>query len=156
MSCFCNPISDTLQFWNQGGLHIWRNLLICLFLSTTALIRRVWYIIDCQNISRAKLAGMDNVEVKSLRQKGALSLPPWEFCDNLVEPYFEKVAPALPIIDRSRFMKQYRDPNNPPSLLVLQAIFLAASAVNSTETFATGNLYNGQKLCMTRATRTIL
>ena len=87
--------------------------------------------------SRAKLARMGNVEVNLLRQKGALSLPSWGSCDDLVESYFEWIAPALPIIDKRRFMKQYRDPNNPPSLLLLQAIFLAALAVNNTGNFAT-------------------
>ncbi|KAF9889769.1 Transcriptional activator of fatty acid utilization [Aspergillus nanangensis] len=91
--------------------------------------------------SRAKLAVMDKVEVKMLRQKGALSLPPGGVCDDLVESYFEWVAPVLPIIDRGRFMKQYRDPDNPPSLLLLQAIFLAASAVNSPGIIAVGKLF---------------
>lgn len=79
--------------------------------------------------SRAKLSKMDEVEISMLRQKGALTLPAWSVCDTLVEAYFRWVAPSLPIIDRSRFMKQYRNSLRPPSLLLLQAVFLADSTV---------------------------
>lgn len=79
--------------------------------------------------SRVKLAKMDKPEIKMLRQIGALSLPPWRLCDDLVESYFNWVGPVLPIINRTRFMRQYRDPSNPPSLLLLQSIFLAGSRV---------------------------
>ena len=80
--------------------------------------------------SRSKLEMMESAEMEMLRQRGALSLPPWRVCDELVELYFRWVAPVLPIINRSNFMAQYKDPNNPPSLLLLQAIFLASSTVN--------------------------
>jgi hypothetical protein len=50
-------------------------------------------------------------------------------CDELVDAYFKWVAPVVPIVNRSRFMRQYRDPKNPPSLLLLQAILLAGSRV---------------------------
>lgn len=82
--------------------------------------------------SRAKLAKIENTEIDMLRKRGALSLPPWRLCDDLIESYFKWVAPGLPVIDQSRFMKQYRDPNNPPSLLLLQAVFLAGSTVTRT------------------------
>jgi hypothetical protein len=91
--------------------------------------------------SRTKLANMENTEIDMLRQRGALSLPPWRVCDDLVELYFQWVAPVLPVINRSRFMRQYKDPNNPPSLLLLQAIFLAGSAVSRTGTPATGKTF---------------
>ena len=79
--------------------------------------------------SRVKLAKLDKVEMESLHRKGALSLPPWRLCDDLVESFFIWVAPIVPVINRGRFMKQYQDPSNPPSLLLLQAIFLAGSRV---------------------------
>jgi hypothetical protein len=88
--------------------------------------------------SRAKLAKMEDTEIGMLRQRGALSLPHWRMCDDLVESYFKWVAPVLPVINRSRFMRQYRDPNNPPSMLLLQAIFLAGSTVSRTVTTITG------------------
>jgi hypothetical protein len=91
--------------------------------------------------SRTKLANMENTEIDMLRQRGALSLPPWRVCDDLVELYFQWVAPVLPVINRSRFMRQYKDPNNPPSLLLLQAIFLAGSAVSRTGIPATGKTF---------------
>ncbi len=70
---------------------------------------------------------MDKVELQMLRQRGALSLPPPAVSDDLVRTYFKWVAPVMPIINKTRFMKQYRDPKNPPSLLLQQAVFLAAT-----------------------------
>jgi hypothetical protein len=70
---------------------------------------------------------IDKVELQMLRQRGALSLPPQLVADDLVKTYFKWVAPVMPIINKARFMRQYRDPNNPPSLLLQQAVFLAAS-----------------------------
>ena len=88
--------------------------------------------------SRAKLSKMGNTEIEMLRQRGALSLPSWRTCDDLVSSYFKWIAPFLPVINQSRFMRQYRDPNNPPSLLLLQAVFLAGSTIGKTGITATG------------------
>lgn len=79
--------------------------------------------------SRARLTELDNLEIDILHQRGAFLLPPRHLCDELVEAYFKWVAPVVPIINRSRFMRQYRDPKNPPSLLLLQAVLLAGSRV---------------------------
>ncbi|KAJ5604931.1 hypothetical protein N7510_010085 [Penicillium lagena] len=79
--------------------------------------------------SRARLTDLDNLEIDILHQRGAFLLPPKPLCDELVDAYFKWVAPVVPIINRSRFMRQYRDPKNPPSLLLLQAILLAGSRV---------------------------
>ncbi|CAG9970638.1 unnamed protein product [Clonostachys byssicola] len=77
--------------------------------------------------SRARLTALDNVEIEILHQRGAFLLPPRALCDELIEAYFKWVHPIVPVIDRSRFMRQYRDPKNPPSLLLLQAVLLAGS-----------------------------
>jgi hypothetical protein len=79
--------------------------------------------------SRARLTELDNVEIDILHQRGAFLLPPRALCDELVDSYFKWVAPIVPVINRYRFMKQYRDAKNPPSLLLLQAILLAGSRV---------------------------
>ena len=72
--------------------------------------------------SRARLTELDNVEIDILHQRGAFLLPPRSLCDELVDAYFKWVAPIVPVINRNRFMKQYRDSKNPPSLLLLQLI----------------------------------
>lgn len=77
----------------------------------------------------ARLTDLDSLELDILHQRGAFLLPPKPLCDELVEAYFKWVAPVVPIVNRSRFMRQYRDPKNPPSLLLLQAILLAGSRV---------------------------
>ena len=79
--------------------------------------------------TRAKLNELDNVELDILHQRGAFLLPPRGLCDELVEAFFTWVAPVVPVINRSRFMRKYGDSKNPPSLLLLQAILLAGSRV---------------------------
>lgn len=79
--------------------------------------------------SRARLTELDNVEIDILHQRGAFLLPPRALCDELIESYFKWIHPIVPVINRTRFMRQYRDPKNPPSLLLLQAVLLAGSRV---------------------------
>lgn len=79
--------------------------------------------------SKARLTELDNVEIDILHQRGAFLLPPRSLCDELIESYFKWVHPLLPVVNRTRFMRQYRDPSNPPSLLLLQSILLAGSRV---------------------------
>lgn len=78
---------------------------------------------------KARLIETDNMEIEILHRRGAFLLPPRALCDELVEAFFKWVAPIVPVINRSRFMRQYRDPQNPPSPLLLQAILLAGSRV---------------------------
>lgn len=79
--------------------------------------------------TRARLTELDTIEIDILHQRGAFLLPPRALCDELVEAYFRWVAPVVPVINRSRFMRRYRDPKNPPSLLLLQSVLLAGSRV---------------------------
>lgn len=76
---------------------------------------------------------LNELEISILQQRGALSLPPKELCDELVNAYFKWVHPIVPMVNRTRFMKQYRNPDDPPSILLTQAILLAGSRVCSTE-----------------------
>jgi hypothetical protein len=114
--------------------HILENLGTWLYFST---IQTEWLmrsIIHCpENIrsSHEKLANLDNVEVDILYQRGAFLLPPRALCDELVDSYFKWVAPIIPVVNRTQFMRQYRDAINPPSCLLLQAILLAGSTVCS-------------------------
>jgi hypothetical protein len=79
--------------------------------------------------AKARVNELDNMEIEILHQRGAFLLPPRSLCDELVDSFFKWVAPVVPVINRSRFMRQYRDNKNPPSLLLLQAILLAGSRV---------------------------
>lgn len=79
--------------------------------------------------AKARVNELDNMEIDILHQRGAFLLPPRSLCDELVDAFFKWVAPVVPVINRSRFMRQYRDPKNPPSLLLLQAVLLAGSRV---------------------------
>jgi hypothetical protein len=75
---------------------------------------------------------MNQMELDILEKRGALSLPPKELCDELIEGYFKWVAPIVPIINRTDFMRRYRDPANQPSILLMQAVLLAGSRVCDT------------------------
>lgn len=77
-----------------------------------------------------KLSVLDADEVEALKNRGAFLLPPKDVCDDLIETYFTKIAPQIPVINRTVFMKQYRNVTDPPPLLLLQVIFLAASRVS--------------------------
>ncbi|KIX02305.1 uncharacterized protein Z518_08246 [Rhinocladiella mackenziei CBS 650.93] len=79
--------------------------------------------------ARARLTEPDQMEIEILQQRGAFLLPPRALCDELVDAYFRWVAPIVPVINRTRFMKRYKDTKNPPSLLLLQAVLLAGSRV---------------------------
>lgn len=72
---------------------------------------------------------LDSMEIDILKLRGAFLLPPRSLCDELVDAFFTWVAPVVPVVNKSRFMRQYRDPKNPPSLLLLQSILLAGSRV---------------------------
>lgn len=64
--------------------------------------------------------------------KEALVLPDRNVVDRLLNAYFNEVNIGCPIVDRDRFMKQYhaRDPNDPPSLLLLQSIMVVGAHVS--------------------------
>ncbi|ANB14539.1 Asg1p [Sugiyamaella lignohabitans] len=79
--------------------------------------------------SNSRVQQMDREEIEILKIKGAFLLPAQELCDDLVESYFEKIHPLIPIINRTQFMRQYNDPANPPSLLLRQAVLVAGSRV---------------------------
>lgn len=79
--------------------------------------------------SRSRMNDLDNVEIDILHQRGAFLLPPRALCDELIEAFFTWVSPVVPVVNRARFMRRYRDSKNPPSLLLLQAMLLAGSRV---------------------------
>ncbi|KAK9470850.1 fungal-specific transcription factor domain-containing protein, partial [Dipodascopsis tothii] len=80
-------------------------------------------------VGSARLNELDPEEIEVLNRRGAFLLPPREVCDELVEAFFVKVHPMIPMINRTQFMRRYNDPSNPPSLLLLQSILLVGSRV---------------------------
>lgn len=72
---------------------------------------------------------MDKEEIEILKMRAAFLLPARDLCDDLIECYFEKVHPFIPIVNRTQFMRRYNDPSSPPSLLLVQAILIAGSRV---------------------------
>ncbi|EXJ89086.1 hypothetical protein A1O3_02150 [Capronia epimyces CBS 606.96] len=58
------------------------------------------------------------------------SLPSQDVRDDLVDSFFEKIHPGFPIVDEYEFRSAYRDPLNPPPLLLLQSVLLAGAHVS--------------------------
>lgn len=73
---------------------------------------------------------LDLVELEILKMRGAFLLPPHELALDLVNLYFEHVHPLMPVINRTEFMAQFLDPNDSPSLMLLQAVLLCGSRVS--------------------------
>lgn len=61
----------------------------------------------------------------------AFQLPEKGIVDRLLRAYFTHINPGFPVVDETIFMKQYesKDPDNPPSLLLLHAILLVGAHV---------------------------
>lgn len=58
------------------------------------------------------------------------ALPAHEVRDELVESFFNKIHPGFPIVDEWEFRSQYKSADNPPPLLLFQAILLAGAHIS--------------------------
>ncbi|KLO92560.1 uncharacterized protein LW94_3709 [Fusarium fujikuroi] len=76
-------------------------------------------------------AGLDPLETRILQRRGAFVLPPKTLCDDLIETFFAWVHPIVPVVNRTKFMSQYRDPKSPPSMLLIQSILLAGARIST-------------------------
>lgn len=61
----------------------------------------------------------------------AFQLPSKSVVDKLLDAYFTRINPTFPVVDQDLFLAQYqaRDPQNPPSLLLLHAILVAGAHI---------------------------
>ncbi|KAK9369216.1 fungal-specific transcription factor domain-containing protein [Lipomyces kononenkoae] len=84
---------------------------------------------DELRVGSARLNELDPEEIEMLNRRGAFLLPPRDICDELVNCFFTTIHPIVPMINRTQFMRRYNDPQNPPSLLLLQSILLAGTRV---------------------------
>lgn len=73
---------------------------------------------------------LDSAELEILKLRGAFLLPSHELSLDLVNTYFEHVHPLMPVINRTEFMKKFNDPNDNPSLMVLQAVLLCGCRIS--------------------------
>ncbi|KAG2733985.1 hypothetical protein G9P44_003510 [Scheffersomyces stipitis] len=73
---------------------------------------------------------MDAVELEILKLRGAFLLPSFELQLDLINSYFEHVHPLMPVLNRTQFMYKFNDPNDNPSLMLLQAVLLCGCRVS--------------------------
>ena len=59
------------------------------------------------------------------------ALPAKDIRDDLVNSYFAQIHPGFPVVDESQFRTQYNDFNNPPPLMLLQAVLLVGAHVSN-------------------------
>ncbi|KAK9446407.1 fungal-specific transcription factor domain-containing protein, partial [Limtongia smithiae] len=81
------------------------------------------------SISR-RLSELDPLDLEILCRFGSFALPPREICDTLVGNYFDRVHPIIPMLNKTQFLAQYSDPDDAPSLLLLQAVLMAGTRVS--------------------------
>lgn len=72
---------------------------------------------------------LDLVELEILKLRGAFLLPPRDLALDLIELYFEHVHPLMPVINRTEFMAKFNDPDDSPSLMLLQSVLLCGLRV---------------------------
>jgi hypothetical protein len=70
---------------------------------------------------------MDPHKFQYLRSLGCFSLPSSDRIGHLLDVYFSRVHPMLPIVDRGDLLSKLYGIGKPPPLVLLQAIFLAAT-----------------------------
>ncbi|ODV82639.1 hypothetical protein CANARDRAFT_10372 [[Candida] arabinofermentans NRRL YB-2248] len=70
---------------------------------------------------------VDEFDMNLLKVSGAFSLPEESLCWKYIDSFFEILHPLVPVINRSQFMRRYRDLSNPPSLLLLRAVLFSGA-----------------------------
>ncbi|KAI3394481.1 hypothetical protein diail_2615 [Diaporthe ilicicola] len=71
--------------------------------------------------------GLPEPRLQYLKALDCFRLPSPARCAELLEIFFSYVHPMVPIIDRKDFLARYYGGDEPPSLVVLHAVFLSAS-----------------------------
>lgn len=72
---------------------------------------------------------LSDLDLQTLGLRKAFELPPRTIRESLIDAFMERCHPWMPIVDRHWL--EERDGRQPPSLLLLQAVFLAGSRVLS-------------------------
>lgn len=83
--------------------------------------------------------GLPEPRIQYLKAIDCFRLPNSARCAELLEIFFSYVHPMVPIIDRSDFLSRYYGGDEPPSLVILHAVFLSASRY----AHDSGNLVDG-------------
>ncbi|KAG0227092.1 hypothetical protein BGW42_003150, partial [Actinomortierella wolfii] len=72
---------------------------------------------------------MIEIENALRQEEEQTALPPRDIADHLIEIYFARIHPLLPILPKASFLRQYRsaDPEKRPPVVLLTAMFALAS-----------------------------
>ncbi|KAH8697761.1 fungal-specific transcription factor domain-containing protein [Talaromyces proteolyticus] len=74
-----------------------------------------------------EMIGHHYLTVESINDLSSFPVHPVR--DALVETYFKDIHPGFPVIDEAEFRRKYTEPSDPPSLLIFQAVLLAAARI---------------------------
>jgi hypothetical protein len=91
--------------------------------------------------------GVPEARVQFLRAMGCFELPPPARCAELLEIFFTYIHPMLPVIERKEFLSQYYGCDHPPPLVLLLAVFLAASRYFATERRSANGVSENRIVC---------
>ncbi|VEU22674.1 DEKNAAC103731 [Brettanomyces naardenensis] len=83
--------------------------------------------LESRKKSGAKKSRLDALEFHHLEELGCFKLPEKELCDKYIDAYFKAVHWQQPVLDKARFLRDYKDLLHPPSLLLLQAVLFSGS-----------------------------
>ncbi|KFX98674.1 hypothetical protein O988_04258 [Pseudogymnoascus sp. VKM F-3808] len=72
-------------------------------------------------------SGINPVKMRYITDMGCFDLPGPELSGELLDKFFTRVHPLLPVIDRQEFLARYYGIQDPPPLVLVLAIFMAAS-----------------------------
>lgn len=85
-------------------------------------LRKLHYALPLKSKSELSSKCYDTTTSEVLRLQKAFDIPPVEQCHELFRVYFKYVHPHYPILDRLDFSIKYKNPANPQSYLLLQAV----------------------------------
>ncbi|ODV86923.1 hypothetical protein CANARDRAFT_6490 [[Candida] arabinofermentans NRRL YB-2248] len=76
---------------------------------------------------------MDETDYQIMIVAGCFNLPNQDLCWKLIHTFFDKIHPIAAFMNKTRFMKEYKDLTKPPSILLLQSILFVGSTVYQDE-----------------------
>lgn len=83
--------------------------------------------LDVRRKTMGQRPRLDATEYEQLVRLGCFTLPREDLCHKYIEVYFRILHWQQPVLDKRKFLHDYKNLRDPPSLLLLQAVLFAGS-----------------------------